>query len=79
MSRWQKLRAAVFHTSPGFNPAADAAARAQAAADAYENCADRMGRWADLTVARGGKPDWSEFHAIVDGWRVGAAYLRDEQ
>lgn len=51
----------------------------EAAAAAYDYCAERMQRWADLTVARGGKPDWTEFHVILDGWRLGARSLRGEQ
>jgi hypothetical protein len=82
MSWWQELRAAIFRTSPGFNPttAEPLAARSEAAAAAaYDYCAERMQTWADLTVARGGKPDWAEFHVILDGWRLGARSLRGEQ
>jgi hypothetical protein len=78
MSRWQKLRAAVFRMSPTFNPTVHdylTEARNHEAAAAYDYCAERMQTWSDLTVARGGKPDWAEFHTILNGWRLGAHQL----
>lgn len=53
-------------------------ARRPAAAKAYDNCADRMERWIEWNAARG-KPDWSEFHAILNGWRTSAEYLRGDR
>lgn len=53
-------------------------ARTQAAARAYDNCAERMERWIEWNGVRG-KPDWTEFHAILNGWRTSAEYLRGEQ
>lgn len=80
MSWWQELRAAIFRTSPAFSPADDIeAVRARAIASTYEVCAELMERWANLTTARGGKPDWTEFHATLGVWRTSAMHLRGER
>jgi hypothetical protein len=79
LTQWWR---AIFRQSPAFNPTTPdqlRAVRGTAAAQAYQDCAKRMERWADLTAARGGKPDWSEFHTILANWRNSARHLRGPQ